>query len=74
MTEYRKKYYEEHKEDYRQTETCEICSGSFQIWNKGQHKRTQKHQKALETKKIKEEQVKLQQELDELKNKIKNLV
>lgn len=74
MTEYRKTYYENHKQDYKQTETCEVCGSKYQYWNKGQHKRTQKHQKALETKKIKEEQVKLQQELDELKNKIKNLV
>ena len=74
MTEYRKEYYEKHKEDYKQTETCGICGGKYQIWNRGQHKKTQKHKKALETQKIKEEQIKLQQELVELKNKIKNLV
>lgn len=74
MVEYRKKYYTQHKDDYKQYETCEICSSQYQLWNKGQHKRTQKHKKAVETQKIKEEQLKLQQELDELKNKIKNLV
>ena len=74
IVEYRKKYYEEHKKDYKQTEICEICNGKFQLWNKSQHNRTQKHKKSLETKKIKEEQIRLQQELDEIKTKLKNLI
>ena len=70
MVKYRQKYYEEHKEDYRQTEICDICSGSYQIWNKSAHKRSKKHKQTVEILKMKNDQIKLQQELDELKNKI----
>lgn len=70
IKEYRKKYYQEHKEDYRQIETCEICNGSYQIWNKSAHKKSKKHKQVIEILKIKNEQLKLQQELEDLKNKI----
>jgi hypothetical protein len=71
MVKYRKNYYEDHKEEYKQTETCDICGGKYQIWNKAQHKKTQKHKKIME---MLDNQQKIKQELDELKGKIKKLV
>ena len=67
---YRKKYYQEHKEDYNKKEVCSICGHTYKIYNKSHHKRLKKHKIAVE----RMEKEKLQKELDELKNKIKDLL
>lgn len=67
---YRKQYYQEHKDDYKKTEKCEICGHTYRLYNKSHHKQLKKHINAVD----RMEKEKLQKELDELKDKIKNLV
>lgn len=70
ITTYRKQYYQLHKEDYKKTEKCEICGHTYRLYNKSHHKQLKKHKEVVE----RLEKEKIQKELDELKNKIKNLV
>ena len=70
IIEYRKQYYQEHKDDYKKTEKCEICGHTYRLYNKSHHKQLKKHKNAVD----RLEKEKLQKELDELKSKIKNLV
>lgn len=47
--EYSKKFYENHKNDNKTI--CNICYGSYSIFNKSHHFKTQKHKRAEEFKK-----------------------
>lgn len=67
---YRKEYYQQHKEDYRKSEKCAICGHTYRLYNKSHHKQLKKHKEAIE----RMEKERIQKELDELKNKIKNLI
>lgn len=68
METYRKKYYEEHKKDsYKEELICELCGGKYKRYNKTHHNNTKRHKELQDYNKIKNE-------LEELKNKIKNLV
>ena len=67
---YRKQYYQEHKEDYKKTEKCEICGHTYRLYNKSHHMRLKKHKNAVDRR----DKEKIQKELDELKSKIKNLI
>ncbi len=60
---YRKKYYQEHKEKYRQYATCDICGGKYQLFNKFHHRALKKHLRAIE-------QMEKDKEIAELKKKL----
>lgn len=67
---YRKQYSEEHKEELKQVEICDICGGSYQLWNRSAHNKTKRHKYAIE----KIESEKVRQEFDKLKNNKENQV
>ena len=67
---YRKQYYQEHKEDYKKSEKCNICGHTYRLYNKSHHKQLKKHKDAIE----RLDKEKIQKELDELKSRIKNLI
>jgi len=76
MVAYRKKYYEEHKEKYKEYITCDICGGKYQLFNKSHHKNLKKHMNAVEKQekeKILAEQQKILAELDALKKTVQQL-
>jgi hypothetical protein len=45
---YSKKYYEKIKDTLKEYVDCEICGCRYQKWNKGHHKVSKKHIKAVE--------------------------
>ena len=61
MVEYKKNYYEMHKEEYKQPEICDICKAKYQLWNKSKHKKSKKHMMVMQE--IEIEQLKKQLEL-----------
>jgi hypothetical protein len=76
MVAYRKKYYEENKEKYKEYVTCDICGGKYQLFNKSHHKVLKKHINAVEKQekeKILAEQQKILAELDALKKTVEQL-
>ncbi len=75
IVEYRKTYYEKHKEQFKKNEICNICGTSFQLWNKSAHIKSKKHKYAVintENNNLTNELtiLKKQQEIEKIKQEI----
>ena len=67
--EYNHKFYENNK-DKDIKRACEICAGSYTIFNKSHHKKSKKHIKGML---LKEQEAKVKQELENEKLRVENL-
>lgn len=70
MKEYKKKYYQEHKEKYTKKIKCDICGNMYNLNSKSYHFKSKKHLNALELKKKDEQILKLCNQLTIIKENL----
>lgn len=57
MKDYKKNYYQEHKDKYMAKVICDICKGTYNLNSKTYHFKSKKHLAGIESK-MKDEQIK----------------
>lgn len=83
IVKYRKTYYENNKDYYHQLynnnkeelkkkETCKLCGGSYQLWNKGHHANSKRHLQTIS--KLSSQREEFEKLFEEYKDKIKSLI
>jgi hypothetical protein len=71
---YQVKHYKLNKEKYHEKILCELCNCYYKKYNKYTHTSSKKHQNAIMTKKLREDNEKLAQDLKENKESFKNKI
>lgn len=74
MKDYKKKYFQEHREKYMKHMICEVCNGPYNLNGKSYHLKSKRHLTAVELK-AKDEQIKkLNSQLNIIKNDLNNII